>query len=330
MTAGEGGESSFGLRRRQAAHGRPADGGARRDRRPADRGRSVRLGGAGVKRTAWSDIDLFVVHCGDRETVSEAFLHAKLRLRDQTASGRADGARGADRPGRGLPLGGGAGRHAVADARHDATTGSSCSIHAGVLGRKLRRASERGLRNWAPAVSSWTTAPWYWDLQARSAPRRGRHSVTAGRVSNHERGRKLMAAALEYLGEMDAAISPADRGTSPVRHAQEVVELVMKAVLGYLCIDYPKVHDTADVFIAALGRRQMGLSDDEARRRAGGLFPAGRETSAGVLLRIRRRLRRWHAPRQRTRGVSTVCAQRLIAAIEEQRRQSESDASADE
>ena len=58
--------------------------------------------------------------------------------------------------------------------------------------------------------------------------------------------------------------SPADRGTSPSVTPQEVVELVMKAVLGYLCIDYPKVHDTADVFIAALGRRQMGLSDDEA------------------------------------------------------------------
>ncbi|MCY4376317.1 MAG: HEPN domain-containing protein [Spirochaetaceae bacterium] len=82
-------------------------------------------------------------------------------------------------------------------------------------------------------------------------------------MSNHERGRKLMAAALEYLGEMDAAIARGSWNIA-VRHAQEVVELVMKAVLGYLCIDYPKVHDTADVFIAALGRRQMGLSDDEA------------------------------------------------------------------
>ncbi len=72
-----------------------------------------------------------------------------------------------------------------------------------------------------------------------------------------------MAAALEYLGEMDAAIARGSWNIA-VRHAQEVVELVMKAVLGYLCIDYPKVHDTADVFIAALGRRQMGLSDDEA------------------------------------------------------------------
>ena len=72
-----------------------------------------------------------------------------------------------------------------------------------------------------------------------------------------------MAAALEYLGEMDAAIARASWNIT-VRHAQDVVELVMKAVLGYLCIDYPKVHDTADVFIAGLARRQMGLNDDEA------------------------------------------------------------------
>jgi HEPN domain-containing protein len=58
-------------------------------------------------------------------------------------------------------------------------------------------------------------------------------------MSNHERGRKLMAAALEYLGEMDAAIARASWNIT-VRHAQDVVELVMKAVLGYLCIDYPK------------------------------------------------------------------------------------------
>lgn len=82
-------------------------------------------------------------------------------------------------------------------------------------------------------------------------------------MSNHERGRKIMAAALEYLGETDAAIAR-NSWNIAVRHAQEVVELAMKAVLGYLCVDYPKVHDTADAFIAALARRQMALTDDEA------------------------------------------------------------------
>lgn len=72
-----------------------------------------------------------------------------------------------------------------------------------------------------------------------------------------------MAAAREYRGELDAAI---DRNSwnIAVRHAQEVVELAMKAVLGYLCVDYPKVHDTADLFIASLARRQMALTADQA------------------------------------------------------------------
>lgn len=50
-----------------------------------DRLTAVALYGSVARGEAhrWSDIDLFVVHRGDRETVSEAFLHAKLRLRDR-------------------------------------------------------------------------------------------------------------------------------------------------------------------------------------------------------------------------------------------------------
>ena len=50
-----------------------------------DRLAAVALYGSVARGEAhrWSDIDLFVVHGGDRETVSEAFLHAKMRLRDQ-------------------------------------------------------------------------------------------------------------------------------------------------------------------------------------------------------------------------------------------------------
>lgn len=82
-------------------------------------------------------------------------------------------------------------------------------------------------------------------------------------MSNHDRGRKIMAAARECMGEMDAAIAR-NSWNLAVRRAQEVVELAMKAVLGYLCVDYPKVHDTADVFIAALARRQMALTAADA------------------------------------------------------------------
>ena len=50
-----------------------------------DRLTAVALYGSVARGEAhrWSDIDLFVVHRGDRETVSEAFLRAELRLRDQ-------------------------------------------------------------------------------------------------------------------------------------------------------------------------------------------------------------------------------------------------------
>lgn len=82
-------------------------------------------------------------------------------------------------------------------------------------------------------------------------------------MSNHDRGRKIMAAARECMGEMDAAIAR-NSWNLAVRRAQEVVELAMKAVLGYLCVDYPKVHDTADVFIVALARRRMALTTAEA------------------------------------------------------------------
>lgn len=81
-------------------------------------------------------------------------------------------------------------------------------------------------------------------------------------MSNHDRGRKIMAAARECMGEMDAAIAR-NSWNLAVRRAQEVVEMAMKAVLGYLCVDYPKVHDTADVFIAALARRRMALTTAE-------------------------------------------------------------------
>ena len=72
-----------------------------------------------------------------------------------------------------------------------------------------------------------------------------------------------MAAAQEYLGEMRAALAR-DSWNITVRHAQEVVELAVKGVLCYLCIDYPKVHDAADLLVAALTARQMRLGEEEA------------------------------------------------------------------
>ena len=70
-------------------------------------------------------------------------------------------------------------------------------------------------------------------------------------------------AAQEYLGEMGAALARSSWNIT-VRHAQEVVELAVKGVLCYLCIDYPKVHDAADLLVAALTARRMSLSEEEA------------------------------------------------------------------
>ena len=137
-----------------------------------------------------------------------------------------------------------------------------------------------------------------------------------------------MAAALEYLGEMDAAIARGSWNIA-VRHAQEVVELVMKAVLGYLCIDYPKVHDTADVFIAALGRRQMGLSDDEAADVRAVSSRLAEKRAPAFYFEYDEDAKVARAAAEDARRIHRLCT-RLIAAIEEQRRQSESDASADE
>ena len=73
----------------------------------------------------------------------------------------------------------------------------------------------------------------------------------------------MLAAAQEYLEEMRAAVAR-DSWNVAVRHAQEVVELAVKGVLCYLCIDYPKVHDAADLLVAALTARQMRLGEEEA------------------------------------------------------------------
>ncbi len=82
-------------------------------------------------------------------------------------------------------------------------------------------------------------------------------------MSNGERGRKLLAASREHLAEMEGALHRHSWNIA-VRRAQEVVELALKAVLTYLCIDYPKVHDAADLFVATLAARQMVLSEVEA------------------------------------------------------------------
>ena len=134
-----------------------------------------------------------------------------------------------------------------------------------------------------------------------------------------------MAAALEYLGEMDAAITRGSWNIA-VRHAQEVVELVMKAVLGYLCIDYPRVHDTADVFIAALGRRQMGLGDGEAADVRAVSSRLAEKRAPAFYFEYDEDADAARSAAEDARRIHRLCT-RLAAAIEERQRSSESLAS---
>ena len=79
------------------------------------------------------------------------------------------------------------------------------------------RASERGSRNWARAVSSWTTAPGTGTSSRICGPARS-SPCDGGRVSNHERWSEL-------AGALDAAA--ADDGTgslsAAVRHRSRTV-----------------------------------------------------------------------------------------------------------
>ena len=85
---------------------------------------------------------------------------------------------------------------------------------------------------------------------------------------------------------MGAALAR-DSWNITVRHAQEVVEFAVKGVLCYLCIDYPKVHDAADLLVAALTARQMSLSEEETADPARRFLAVGRTARTGVLLRVR-------------------------------------------
>ena len=157
MTAGEGGESSFGY-----PDVKPLTDALLTEVRAelGDRLSAVALYGSVARGEAhrWSDIDLFVVHRANREIVSEAFLHAKLRLRDQplarklTAGGMPS-----------TPVAVYRSEEELADTPWlllDVTHhGILLFDPSGVLRRKLEQLTERGSRNWDPAVSNWTTAP---------------------------------------------------------------------------------------------------------------------------------------------------------------------------
>jgi HEPN domain-containing protein len=77
-------------------------------------------------------------------------------------------------------------------------------------------------------------------------------------VTNDERADRLMAEARQIAGEMTRALD-SEAWNLATRRAQEVLELVIKALLNEMGVDYPKTRDPAPVFAQAVRSRGIGV-----------------------------------------------------------------------
>ena len=116
----------------------------------------------------WSDVDLFVVHRGDRETVSEAFLRAKLRLRDRPLA--------RELTARGVPTAPVAVYRSEEELVDTPWLMLDMTHHGillfdprGVLGRKLARLRTR-LQELGSRRIELDDGSWYWDLKPDLRP----------------------------------------------------------------------------------------------------------------------------------------------------------------
>ncbi|MBI5167024.1 MAG: HEPN domain-containing protein [candidate division NC10 bacterium] len=66
-------------------------------------------------------------------------------------------------------------------------------------------------------------------------------------MTNQERAEKLMVEASQIQKELQDAIKGSTWNLA-VRRAQEVIELVLKAILTEMGVDFPKIHDVAPLF----------------------------------------------------------------------------------
>lgn len=77
-------------------------------------------------------------------------------------------------------------------------------------------------------------------------------------MTNGERADRLADEARYIAGEMKRALD--ERGWNlATRRAQEVLELVIKALLNEMGIEYPKTHDPAPVFAHAIRARGIDI-----------------------------------------------------------------------
>ena len=81
-------------------------------------------------------------------------------------------------------------------------------------------------------------------------------------MTNHERADRLLSDARDIAAEMHRALDRTAWNLA-VRRAQEVVELVGKALLSEMGVDTPKTHDPGRMLAEVL--RERGLVTDETR-----------------------------------------------------------------
>ncbi len=77
-------------------------------------------------------------------------------------------------------------------------------------------------------------------------------------MTNGERANRLVGEARQIAGEMKRALDD-EAWNLATRRAQEVLELVIKALLNEMGVDYPKTHDPAPVFARAVRTRGIGV-----------------------------------------------------------------------
>jgi len=79
-------------------------------------------------------------------------------------------------------------------------------------------------------------------------------------MKNFESGDRLIKDAEIYYKEMKMAFEE-KRWNIVIRRAQEVVELSLKGILKIACIDYPKVHNVAPLFVKFVKEKELEVDE---------------------------------------------------------------------
>ncbi|MBI4608306.1 MAG: HEPN domain-containing protein [Candidatus Rokubacteria bacterium] len=75
-------------------------------------------------------------------------------------------------------------------------------------------------------------------------------------MTNRERAQQLFAEALGIAEDMQRAVARG-RFNLATRRAQEVIELVVKALLNEVGVEYPRTHDPAPVLVETIRQRRL-------------------------------------------------------------------------